>query len=177
MKVVTSYKKYKGLMTDFHHVVAQATRRGRVIGQRIFYGIFGFLGIASGCTLLFIATDRTEYSVAALGLIFGIYFAIRCLFYYQYLGFFTGRMMTKEIDEVIYTFDEEKVVIDNALEHCEHPYHVFFGVYESKRIFVLMVTKRIGYIIAKADFTQEELERFRALLCDRFEVPLKQFDF
>lgn len=174
--ITTDYKKNKKLMTDFHRVVGTALRRRKVIAQRIFYGIFGLLGIFSGISLLLIATDSTKYSVAALGLLFGAYFFIRAAFYYQWLGFFSGRMLVKEVSTVQYTFKEDKVVIDNALEHCEHPYHVFTGLYEARRIFVLMVTPRVGYVIEKAAFSEEALAQFRTLMAEKFEVPLVQYD-
>lgn len=174
--ITTDYKKNKKLMTDFHRVVGTALRRRKVIAQRIFYGIFGVLGIFSGISLLLIAEETSDWTIAFLGLLFGIYFFIRAVFYYQWLGFFSGRMLVKEVSTVQYTFGEETVSIDNALEHCEHPYHVFTGLYEARRIFVLMVTPRVGYVIDKAAFSEEALAQFRALMAEKFEVPPVQYD-
>ena len=176
MTVQTSYQKNKSLFTDFHHVAALATRRRRVLATRIFYGIFGVLGILCGVVLLFIGGDTRNYVMAALGLLFGAYFLIRALFYYRYLGFFTSRMMTKQVDMVTYTIDEDTVIIDDAMEHCEHPCHVFLGIYESRRLFVLMLTKRQGYFIAKENLEAGQEEELRALLEARFETPLQYFD-
>ena len=66
--------------------------------------------------------------------------------------------------------------IDDALEHCEHPYHVFHGIYEARRVFVLLVTTRIGYVIAKSDLSEGETEQLRALFKEKFEQPLVYFD-
>ena len=176
MTVRTSYQRNKSLFTDFHHVAALATRRRRVLATRIFYGIFGVLGILCGVVLLFIGGDTRNYVMAALGLLFGAYFLVRALFYYRYLGFFTSRMMTKQVDTVTYTIDEDTVIIDDALEHCEHPCHVFLGVYESRRLFVLMLTKRQGYFIAKEDLAEGQEEALRQRLKTQFEAPLQYFD-
>lgn len=176
MTITTDYKQNKKLMTDFQRVVGQALRRRKVLAQRIFYGIFGVLGIFSGIVLLLIAEKTAEFALAFLGLLFGIYFFIHAAFYYQWLGFFSGRMLVKEVSEVKYTFEQDQVVIDDALEHAEHPYHVFTGLYEARRIFVLMVTSRVGYVIAKDALSEEELARFRALISEKFEIPLVQYD-
>ena len=173
MTITTDYRKNKALMTDFHHVVGLAVRRKKVLAQRVFYSIFGVLGLASGVLLLVIDSD---HAVALLGLLAGAFFAVRAVFYYQYLGFLSARLMLKQVDSVRYTFDDEGVTIDDALEHCVHPYHVFQGIYESRRTFVLLITNRIGYIIAKTDLSDEEISALRALLNARFEVPLKYFD-
>ena len=173
MTITTDYRKNKALMTDFHHVVGLAVRRKKVLAQRVFYSIFGILGIAAGALLLFIGENP---AVAFLGLLAGGFFAFRAVYYYQYLGFFSARLMTKQVDSVQYTFDDEGVTIVVALEHCTHPYHVFQGVYESRRTFVLLVTNRIGYIIAKTDLSEGEITALRALLKERFEAPLTYFD-
>ena len=41
-----------------------------------------------------------------------------------------------------------------------------------KRIFALLLTPRTGYIIAKTDLSEEQMQELRALLQERFEVPL-----
>ena len=174
MTITTDYKKNKALLADFNHVVARAVRRRRTMGMRIFCGIFGVLGLVAGGLLLWIGED---IPIAILGLVAGAFFAFRAVFYYQYIGFLAGRLLTKRVDQVVYTFDDEGVSVDNALEHCEHPYHVFEGVYESRRLFVLLVTNRVGYLIAKSDLKGEEIEALRALLQTRFEVPLTTYDF
>lgn len=176
MTVRTSYQRNKSLFTDFQHVAALAMRRSRVRAVRIFYGIFGVLGVLCGAVLLFIGGASSNYVMAALGLLFGAYFLVRALFYYRYLGFFTSRMMTKQVDTVTYTIDEDTVIIDDALEHCEHPCHVFLGVYESRRLFVLMLTKRQGYFIAKEDLAEGQEEALRQRLKTQFEAPLQYFD-
>ena len=84
--------------------------------------------------------------------------------------------MTKQVDTVTYTIDEDTVIIDDALEHCEHPCHVFLGVYESRRLFVLMLTKRQGYFIAKEDLAEGQEEALRQRLKTQFEAPLQYFD-
>lgn len=173
MVVRTNYKKNKKLFADFQHVVALAVRRRRVLGERIFCGIFGVLGVTAGVVLLALGENL---ALAAAGIIFGAYFLIRALFYYRYLGFLTGRMMTNRVDVVEFTLDENTVMIDDALEHCEHPCHVFLGVYESRRIFVLLLAYRQGYFIAKEDLSEEEITQLRALLQKNFEVPLRYFD-
>ncbi len=173
MTILTDYKKHKALMKDFHHVVALAVRKRRVLAQRIFYSIFGFLGIAAGILVLAIGGNM---AIGLVGIAAGIFFAVRALFYYAYLGFMSGRLMAKQIDTVRYTFDKENVIIDDALEHCEHPYHVFHGIYEARRVFVLLVTTRIGYVIAKSDLSEGETEQLRALFKEKFEQPLVYFD-
>ena len=173
MTFTTDYRKNKKLMTDFHRVAALAMRRWRVLSQRIFYGVFGVLGIGCGIVLL---VAGIEIPIALLGLLVGAYFISRMLFYYQYLGFFSGRLMAERVDHVQYTFGDEGVEIDDALEHCVHPYHVFHGIYESRRIFLLLVTNRIGYIIAKSDLSAEQETALRAILKERFEVPLVYYD-
>ncbi len=174
MTITTDYRKNKALMQDFHRVVAYAVRRKRVLAQRIFYGVFGVLGTAAGLLLLPVG----GYVPAALvGLLAGVFFLVRCVFYYQYLGFFSARLMVRQVDSVRYTFGDDGVTIDDALEHCVHPYHVFQGVYESRRTFVLLLTGRIGYIIAKDDLSADETAALRALLEERFEAPLVVYDF
>ena len=176
MTISTSYQKNQNLMTDFHHVVSSATNPKRVVGQRVFYSIFGVLGISCGALLLALAEETSNYIMAVLGLLFGVYFAARAIFYYQYLGFFSARVMTKQIDEVTYRFEDDVLVIDDAVEHCEHPYHVVQGIYESKRTFVILITNRVGYIIAKNDLTEEEMLKLRNIFENKFEVPLVYYD-
>ena len=176
MTVRTSYQRNKSLFTDFQHVAALAMRRNRVRAVRIFYGIFGVLGVLCGAVLLFIGGASSNYVMAALGLLFGAYFLVRALFYYRYLGFFTSRMMTKQVDTVTYTIDEDTVIIDDALEHCTHAYSAFCGIYESRRIFALLMTPRVGYIIAKTDLSEEQMQELRTLLQEHFEVPLIYYD-
>lgn len=174
MTITTDYRKNKELMTDFQRVVGQAVRRKKVLAQRVFYAIFGILGLAAGILLL---PTGENLPGAVLGLLVGAFFAVRAVFYYQYLGFFSARLMVKQVDHVTYTFDDEGVTIDDALEHCVHPYHVFKGIYESRRTFVLLVAERIGYVIAKGDLSEGELTALRALFRERFEAPLTYFDF
>ncbi len=113
-----------------------------------------------------VRTERIFYT--ALGVL-GLWAAV--------VLFFVGEdIAEKEMDEIKYTFAEECVMVDSSLEHCESPYHVFQGIYESKRIFVLLLTQRIGYIIAKEDLSEEELSELRAILKAKFEVPLIYYD-
>ena len=185
MTITVDYLKNCHRMKDFQHVVALATRKGRVLGQRIFYAIFGVLGLGSGVLLLLIY-DQLEGDgvssilIAVLGLLAGAFFAVRALFYYQYLGFFSGRVMRKRlagyVSEVRYTFGEEEMTVDDALEHCSHPYSVFQGCYESRRLFVLLLTPRTGYFISKEDLEPGEEEALRALLTERLSKPPVYYD-
>ncbi len=176
MTITTNYQKNKALMTDFHHVAALATRRKRVIRERIFFGVLGVLGLLCGILLFFVGEDVSEYAMAVLGTLAGVHFFVRSLFYYQYLSFFTRRRMIKEMDTITYTFEDEYVSVDTSLEHCENPYRAFQGIYESRHIFLLMLTNRVGYVIAKEDLSEQELVQFRALLEVRFDVPLIYYD-
>lgn len=184
LTVLSDYEKSAALMADFHHVTALATRRGRVLAQRIFYGVFGFLGLFNGALLLWIGVvdgnDTATWSIALLGLLFGAFFAVRGVFYYQYLGFISGRVMKKRlaghVSEVRYTFGDTDLTVDDALEHCVHPYHVFMAVCESKRIFALLLTPRVGYMIDKRDMKPAEIEALRAWIGAHFEKPLTYYD-
>ena len=77
-----------------------------------------------------------------------------------------GRVMKKRlaghVSEVRYTFGDTDLTVDDALEHCVHPYHVFMAVCESKRIFALLLTPRVGYMIDKRDMKPAEIEALRA---------------
>ena len=182
MTITTNYETNQALMTDFHHVTALATRRGRVLALRIFYTVFGLLGLGNGILLLLIFDEidgnpTSTLAIAVLGVLFGAYFLFRAVFYYPYLGFFSRYMMRKRLSgrvslEVRYTFGGAGMAIDDALEHCTHAYSAFCGVYESRRIFALLLTPRTGYIIAKTDLSEEQMQELRALLQERFEVPL-----
>ena len=176
MTITTNYQKNKAVVNDFFHVVTLATRRKKVRIERIFYTALGVLGLWAAVVLFFVGEDIAEYTMAVLGTLAGIHFFLRGVFYYQYAGLFSRRRMIKEMDEIKYTFAEECVMVDSSLEHCESPYHVFQGIYESKRIFVLLLTQRIGYIIAKEDLSEEELSELRAILKAKFEVPLIYYD-
>ena len=68
------------------------------------------------------------------------------------------------------------MTIDDALEHCTHAYSAFCGIYESRRIFALLMTPRVGYIIAKTDLSEEQMQELRTLLQEHFEVPLIYYD-
>ena len=173
MVIRTNYQKNKKFFADLIHVVTLVNRRGRVMAERVFCGFFGILGVGAGAMLLWMGEN---YALAVAGLLFGFYFLMRAFFYYRYVGFLSRRMMSGRVDVVEYTLDDEGVAIDNALEHCVHPYHVFQGVYESRRIFVLLLDKRQGYFIAKEDLTEEETAQLRSLIRERFETPLRYFD-
>lgn len=173
MVIRTNYQKNKKFFADLIHVVTLVNRRGRVLAERIFCGFFGVLGVAAGAMLLGMGEN---YALAVAGLLFGLYFLMRAFFYYRYVGFLSQRMMSGRVDVVEYTLDDDGVTIDDALEHCTHPYHVFLGVYESRRIFVLLLDKRQGYFIAKEDLSEEELMQLRGLIQQHFEMPLRYFD-
>ena len=53
---------------------------------------------------------------------------------------------------------------------------LFCGIYESRRIFALLMTPRVGYIIAKTDLSEEQMQELRTLLQEHFEVPLIYYD-
>ena len=185
MTITTNYETTQALMTDFHHVTALATRKGRVLAQRIFYTVFGLLGLGNGILLLLIfgeidGNPASTLAIAVLGMLFGAYFLFRAVFYYPYLGFFRKYVMRRRlsgrVSEVRYTFDKAEMTIDDALEHCTHAYSAFCGIYESRRIFALLMTPRVGYIIAKTDLSEEQMQELRTLLQEHFEVPLIYYD-
>ena len=72
MTITTNYETTQALMTDFHHVTALATRKGRVLAQRIFYTVFGLLGLGNGILLLLIfgeidGNPASTLAIAVLG--------------------------------------------------------------------------------------------------------------
>ena len=76
MTITTNYETNQALMTDFHHVTALATRRGRVLALRIFYTVFGLLGLGNGILLLLIFDEidgnpTSTLAIAVLGVLFG----------------------------------------------------------------------------------------------------------
>ncbi len=144
MTITTNYETTQALMTDFHHVTALATRKGRVLAQRIFIQSLACWVWAMGfCCCSFWEIDGNPAStlaIAVLGMLFGAYFLFRAVFYYPYLGFFSKYVMRRRlsgrVSEVRYTFDKAEMTIDDALEHCTHAYSAFCGIYESRRIFL-----------------------------------------
>ena len=169
---VTTYYCSKALIRDFQHVMARAGHPKRTLAKRILLAVLGTLFLLCALLLLLIGGGAFEYAFGILDLVCGIMCIVSAIWYYDRLARIALRSMPKNLDKMQFTFSENSILIDNALEHCEHNYSVFYGVCESRRLFVLMLTDRLGYSIDKSVLSEEETENLRNILQTRFSGPL-----
>lgn len=111
--------------------------------------------------------DKILMSVLAL-LVWAI-----ALFLDRFVGWRIYRGRNRGVKEISYTFCDETLLIQDALEEGKIGYAAFTRLAEDRKRYFLFVQKHAAYILPKSDFTQGDSAEFAAFIAEKTGLKVK----
>lgn len=111
--------------------------------------------------------DKILISVLAL-LVWAI-----ALFLDRFVGWRIYRGRNRGVKEISYTFCDETLLIQDALEEGKIGYAAFTRLAEDRKRYFLFVQKHAAYILPKSDFTQGDPAEFAAFIAEKTGLKVK----
>lgn len=96
------------------------------------------------------------------------------LFMDRFSGWLAYRGRNRAVKEISYTFCDETVLIQDALEDGKLGYAAFVRLMEDRKRYFLFVQKRAAHILPKMDFTQGNPADFAAFIAEKTGIKVKQ---
>lgn len=96
------------------------------------------------------------------------------LFADRFSGWLAYRGRNHAVKEISYTFCDETMLVQDALEDGRLGYAAFVKLLEDRRYYFLFVQKRAAHILPKMDFTQGNPADFVVFIAEKTGIKVKQ---
>lgn len=96
------------------------------------------------------------------------------LFMDRFYGWIFYRGRNRAVKEISYTFNDEAVLLQDALEEGKLDYAAFVKLVEDRKYFFLFVQKHAAHILPKAGFTQGDPADFAAFIAEKTGIEVKR---
>lgn len=96
------------------------------------------------------------------------------LFLDRFSGWMSYRGRNRGIKEISYTFCDETLLIQDALEEGKLGYAAFTKLVEDRKRYFLFVQKHAAYILPKSDFTEGDPAEFGAFIAEKTGLKVKR---
>ncbi len=148
---------------EFQRVVGLTVQKGKMLISKITFFFLGALFFITGCSM---ALGEGGSAWAVGGIVAGVVLCIPGVFHYKYLAASAWRRWKRNNGgrPITYTFDSEGMVERMEGNTYRNRYTEIYACFETEGYFFLFLSKREGYILKKADFTEGKPEKFKAAL-------------
>jgi len=167
-QVKTNYT-YKGIK-QFQRIALKKMLKARMQGVRIFYAVVGAFSLVCGFILLWL-NEYLALMIVAFAL--SAFFLLPAIFFQSFMAWSAMRRIHKSVKEVVYTFGEERLMIDNAVEKKSYEYSAIYALFESKDHFFIFLTIQTGYTLSKSAFTIGAPGELKEFLVEKTKKPME----
>ncbi|MGN8897551.1 YcxB family protein [Flavonifractor sp. HCP28S3_F3] len=158
----------KQTIQAFQNILNQTLRAKRIQFARLTFMITGCVCIGYGFLWLW-AKSQADISVipAVSSFAAGIPLLLLGLFYKKYRNRSVKHMVNQTPERIYYSFDENGYFSRSGSTKLRSTYHILEFMFETDHYFVLMLSRKKGFILDKSRFQFGTPEEFRSFLSQK----------
>lgn len=140
------------------------------LGQRILCTVMGIAGLAYGYYLQ--TTTQDSNMMATVALMYGVIFLLIGIFWNAFQNYTSMRMLSKDIKDCHFEFDETNFSCEHALANTNYHYGKICAISQNDDFIALFLDNKHGIVIDKLGFTEGNTEDFITFVEDKTKLTM-----